>query len=198
MRQNFWMFKKWRTFWKGGFLLPENPHHRAAWNRSGGGPVVSVRKSIFYGDVGDVGVDTEPVALCSLCKDSVHRDLIRGEGTPIHLLPNGIASSRGEGWHSRCQGDGEVLLLIIAVDGGNNLSRHHARQLSIKAPLLFPHFGLLLPVLSMHPPFLHVISSASQCAHSRKPERHTVLNVLTRTARRNAEDKHRLQMCSCK
>lgn len=35
--------------------------------------------------------------LCSLCKDSVHTDLIRSKGTPIHLLPNGIASSRGEG-----------------------------------------------------------------------------------------------------
>lgn len=82
--------------------------------------------------------------LCSLCKDSVHTDLIGSKGTPIHLLPNGIASSRGEGWHSPCQGDGEVLLLIIAVDGGNNLSRHQARQLSIKAPLLHFHLRLLL------------------------------------------------------
>lgn len=83
--------------------------------------------------------------LCSLCKDSVHTDLIGSKGTPIHLLPNGIASSRGEGWHSPCQGDGEVLLLIIADDGGNNLSRHQARQLSIKAPLI--HFHLLLLLL---------------------------------------------------
>lgn len=82
--------------------------------------------------------------LCSPCKDSVHTDLIGSKGTPIHLLPNGIASSRGEGWHSPCQGDGEVLLLIIAVDGGNNLSRHQARQLSIKAPLLHFHSRLLL------------------------------------------------------
>lgn len=55
---------------------------------------------------------------CPICKDSVHGDLIQGEGTPIHLLPNGIASSRGEGWRSCCQADGEVLQLIIAVDGG--------------------------------------------------------------------------------
>lgn len=90
--------------------------------------------------------------LCSLCKDSVHTDLIRSKGTPIHLLPNGIASSRGEGWHSPCQGDGEVLLLIIAVDGGNNLSRHQARQLSIKVPLLHFHLWLLQPLLSLCAP----------------------------------------------
>lgn len=109
--------------------------------------------------------------LCSLCKDSVHTDLIRSKGTPIHLLPNGIASSRGEGWHSPCQGDGEVLLLIIAVDGGNNLSRHQARQLSIKVPLLHFHLWLLQPLLSISArlPVFHFHSSPSQCAHSKTP-----------------------------
>lgn len=121
--------------------------------------------------------------LCSPCKDSVHRDLIQGKGTPIHLLPNGIASSRGEGWHSRCQGDGELLLLIIAVDGGNNLSGQQARQLSITGPLLFFHFWLLQSLLSIHLSVLHL--NLTVCTHSAKLQlgEHDSHGALTETGR---------------
>lgn len=142
--------------------------------------------------------------LCSLCKDSVHRDHIQGKRTPIHLLPNGIASSRGEGWHSPCQGDGEVLLLIIAVGGGNNLSRHQARQLPIKVPLFFSTFGYYSPcslcasLSSISSPLLHSVHTpeiSGSNLHPGEPHgEHNGHDALTRIGQGTDEDKHLLQM----
>lgn len=151
-----------------GFFKGNKKNLRVSWSCCKGchrttGLRAALFACVWYEDLWDVVVDLMPVyftalLLYRLCPQWAHTEW----GDPYSSPPQWVASSRREGWRSPCQGDGGVLGLIIAVDGGNNLSRQRARQLSITLPLvtfLLPCY--MLPFSIVSAPILHSLVQIS-------------------------------------